>query len=195
MFFFFLLLLHFGPASPLPSHFLSGRTSTLLTQFSRRQSVYFLQLCLRRRLLLWREGCFIKKPHKVSVRRPGHSCPLFPPLFLSSQLPFCPCVSLSCRIRATPRPPCSLYPAPLCANEFWPLCSHRWCSRQPLAAGAWLNKEKKKGIKDRVPQRQAARLPSPLFKKKSIGTSTWLNVPSPTSYFLQHVMEILTGTL
>lgn len=83
--FFFL---HFCPASPLPSYIL---TSTFLTQFPRCQSVYFLQLCLCQLLLLGREGCFTKKPHKVSVRRPGHS---FPPLSTSLFVLSAPFLSL-----------------------------------------------------------------------------------------------------
>lgn len=50
---------------------------------------------------------------------------------------------------------CSSFPLPLSTNDFWALCNHRWCSRQPLAAGLWLNKgrEEKKAecCSDRLP--------------------------------------------
>lgn len=49
----------------------------------------------------------------------------------------------------------------LFTNEFWALCCHRWCSRQPLVAGPWLNKLER----ERKPGAATNRLPTPLQKK------------------------------
>lgn len=86
---------------------------------------------------------------------------------------------------------CSSSPSPLHTNEFWALCSHRWCSRQPLAAGAWPSKEQAGERKSALPDG-----PSAITSFKSgIETGTSLNMPSAMPHFRRCCTGILTYVL
>lgn len=70
--------------------------------------------------------------------------PLFPACFFLSL-----CVTLLVDF-------CFSSPLPLSTNEFWALCSYRWCSSQPLAAGPQLDKRERQRERktDRAVQHQ-----------------------------------------
>lgn len=125
----------------LPSF--SQCTSSFVTQFSPSQSVSFLPLFLSH-YFSSTFFCFIKKLQK-SVPAVLFAYALSVSSLLSLSF-FSLCVTLLVEF-------CSWSPLPLSTNEFWALYSHRWCSRQALAAGSWLNKEgKREKNKDRVLQ-------------------------------------------